>query len=45
MSGEARKALSDAVLQAYEQKLTEEQSEGASMSMDESKKQPITQAM
>lgn len=45
VSGEARKALNDAVLQAYEQKLTEEQTEDASMSMDEAEEQPITQAM
>lgn len=45
VSGEARKALNDAVLQAYEQKLTEEQTEDASMSMDEAEEQPITQTM
>ena len=45
VSGEARKALSDAVLQAYEQKLTEEQTEDASMGMDEAEEQPITQTM
>ena len=45
VSGEARKALNDAVLEAYEQKLTEEQTEDASMSMDEAEAQPITQTM
>ena len=45
VSGEARKALSDAVLQAYEQKLTEEQTEDASMGMDEAEEQPFTQTM
>lgn len=45
VSGEARKALNDAVLQAYEQKLTEEQTEDASMNMDEADNQPITQTM
>ena len=45
VSGDARKALNDAVLEAYEQKLTEEQTEDASMSMDEAEAQPITQTM
>lgn len=45
VSGEARKALNDAVLQAYEQKLTEEQTENASMGMEEADNQPITQTM
>lgn len=45
VSGEARKALNDAVLQAYEQKLTEEQTEDASMKMDEAEDQPLTQTM
>ncbi len=45
VSGEARKALNDAVLEAYEQKLTEEQTEDSSMSMDEADNQPITQTM
>ena len=45
VSGDARKALNDAVLEAYEQKLTEEQTEDASMSMDEADNQPITQTM
>ena len=45
VSAEARKALNDAVLQAYEQKLTEEQTEDASMGMDEAEEQPITQTM
>lgn len=45
VSAEARKALNDAVLQAYEQKLAEEQTEDASMSMDEAEDQPLTQTM
>ena len=45
VSGDARKALNDAVLEAYEQKLTEEQTEDASMGMDEAENQPITQTM
>lgn len=45
VSGDARKALNDAVLEAYEQKLTEEQTEDASMSMDEAEAHPITQTM
>lgn len=45
VTGDARKALNDAVLEAYEQKLTEEQTEDASMSMDEAEAQPITQTM
>ena len=45
VSADARKALNDAVLEAYEQKLTEEQTEEASMSMDEAEAQPITQTM
>ena len=45
VSGEARKALNDAVLEAYEQKLSEEQTEDASMNMDEAENQPITQTM
>lgn len=49
VSGEARKALNDAVLQAYEQKLneeqTEEQTEDESMEMDEADEQPLTQTM
>lgn len=45
VTGEARKALNDAVLQAYEQKLTEEQTEDASMKMDEAEDQPLTQTM
>ena len=45
VSGDARKALNDAVLEAYEQKLTEKQTEDASMSMDEAEAQPITQTM
>ena len=45
VSAEARKALNDAVLQAYEQKLTEEQTEDVSMGMDEAEEQPFTQTM
>lgn len=49
VSSEARKALNDAVLQAYEQKLTEvqteEQTEDESMDMDEAEELPLTQTM
>ena len=45
VSGEARKALNDAVLQAYEQKLAEEQTEDESIKMDETEEQPLTQTM
>ena len=45
VSGEARKALNDAVLQAYEQKLAEEQTEDESMKMDETEEKPLTQTM
>ena len=45
VSGEARKALNDAVLEAYEQKLAEVQTEEATMGMDEAESQPITQTM
>ena len=45
VSGEARKALNEAVLQAYEQKLSEEQTEDASMKMDEAENQPLAQTM
>ena len=45
VSGEARKALNDAVLEAYEQKLSEEQTEDASINMDEAENQPISQTM
>jgi stage V sporulation protein G len=45
VSGEARKALNDAVLEAYEQKLAEEQTEDASLGMEEAEEQPITQTM
>ena len=45
VSGEARKALNDAVLQAYEQKLSEEQTEDESMKLDEAEEQPLTQTM
>ena len=45
VSGEARKALSDAVLQAYEQKLTEEQTEDAALDVEETEDQSFTQTM
>ena len=45
VSGEARKALNDAVIEAYEQKLAEEQTEEATQGMDEAESQPITQTM
>ena len=45
VSGEARKALNDAVLEAYEQKLAEVQTEEETMGMDEAESQPITQTM
>ena len=45
VSGEARKALNDAVIEAYEQKLAEEQTEDASLGMEEAEEQPITQTM
>ena len=45
VSGEARKALNDAVIEAYEQKLAEEQTEEETMDMDEAESQPITQTM
>ena len=45
VSGEARKALNDAVIEAYEQTLAEEQTEEATMGIDEAESQPITQTM
>lgn len=45
VSADARKALGDAVLQAYEQKLAEEQTENEAMEMDEAEEQPLTQTM
>ena len=45
VSGEARKALNDAVIEAYEQKLAEEQTEEATTGIDEAESQPITQTM
>lgn len=45
VSADARKALGDAVLQAYEQKLTDEQTEDEAMEMDEAEEQPLTQTM
>ena len=45
VSGEARKALNDAVIEAYEQKLAEEQTEDASLGIEEAEEQPITQTM
>ena len=44
-SGEARKALNDAVLQAYEQMLAEEQNENTSIFMDEAEEYPNTTTM
>ena len=43
VSGEARKALNDAVLQAYEQKLSEEQSENETLDVEETEDQSFTQ--
>lgn len=45
VSADARKAIGDAVLQAYEQKLAEEQTENEAMEMDEAEEQPLTQTM
>lgn len=45
VSADARKALGDAVLQAYEQKLAEEQSEDESLNMQETEDQALTQTM
>ena len=45
VSGEARKALNDAVLQAYEQKLSEEQSENETLDVEETEDQSFTQTM
>lgn len=45
VSAEARKALGDAVLQAYEQKLAEEQSEDESLNVQETEDQAFTQTM
>lgn len=45
VSADARKALGDAVLQAYEQKLTEEQTEDEAMGINEAEEQPLTQTM
>ncbi len=44
-TGEARKELNDAVLQAYEQNLAEEQTEDESVVMEEAEEHPITQTM
>ena len=45
VSGEARKALNDAVLQAYEQKLSVEQSENETLDVEETEDQSFTQTM
>ena len=45
VSGEARKALNDAVLQAYEQKLSEEQSENETLDVEETEDQSFTQTI
>ena len=45
VSGEARKALNDAVLEAYEQKLSEEQSENETLDVEETEDQSFTQTM
>ena len=39
------KALNDAVLQAYEQKLSEEQSENETLDVEETEDQSFTQTM
>ena len=45
ITNEARKELNDAVLQAYEQKLAEEQTEDESLDMEETEDQSFTQTM
>ena len=45
MSGEARKALNDAVLEAYEQKLAEEQTEDEALDEEQTEDQSFTQTM
>lgn len=45
VSGEARKALNDAVLAAYEQKLAEEQTEDEALDEEQTEDQSFTQTM
>lgn len=45
VSGEARKALNDAVIEAYEQKLAEEQTEDEALDEEQSEDQSFTQTM
>ena len=45
VSGEARKALNDAVLEAYEQKLAEEQTEDEALDEEQTEDQSFTQTM
>ena len=45
ISNEARKELNDAVLQAYEQKLAEEQTEDEALDVEETEDQSFTQTM
>ena len=45
VSGEARKALNDAVLEAYEQKLSEEQTEDEVLDEEQTEDQNFTQTM
>ena len=45
VSGEARKALNDAVLEAYEQKLSEEQTEDEALDEEQTEDQSFTQTM
>ena len=45
VSGEARKALNDAVLEAYEQKLAEEQTEEEALDEEQTEDQSFTQTM
>ena len=45
VSGEARKALNDAVIEAYEQKLAEEQTEDEALNEEQTEDQSFTQTM
>ena len=45
VSGEARKALNDAVIEAYEQKLAEEQTEDEALDEEQTEDQSFTQTM
>lgn len=45
VSGEARKALNDAVIEAYEQKLAEEQTEDNALDEEQTEDQSFTQTM